>query len=632
MPPKAKANTKAKVTKPAPAAKVAATTKKATVPKRAAATKKTTAPAPAPAAPAKKAAPIKKAPAAKAPAKKATEAAASTSTTTKRKRGEEDDAPVPAKKAKAVASTRTTTKRTTKATPAPVAAPAPTKKAPVKKSAPVRKAAAAKNEPAEKATKAAASTTTTTKRKRDDSDAPAPTAAPAKKAAKAKLMKKGAVINEPPTQRLHVYVFGEGTAGELGLGTAKNAIDVKRPRLNPNLAADKVGITQIVAGGMHVIALTHDNKILTWGVNDQGALGRDTQWEGGLKDMDAAGEDSDSEDDDDNGLNPRESIPAEVDFSTTEVAEGTRWVQVAAGDSCSFALTDDGRVYGWGTFRGNEGIFGFNAETEIAQRPLLLPDLKKITAIAVGANHALALDSTGSVFAWGSGQQNQLGRRVVERTKIEGLKPREFGLPKGAKNGIAGIETGSYHSFAISKNGDIYSWGLNNFGETGIPDNAGQDDAVILKPQVVESLRGKNVTSIMGGGHHSLAATANGDCLIWGRIDGHQIGIADEDIAKMPEDIVMRDEKGDPRIVMVPTKVTAITGAVTQVATSSDHNIVVTKEGKAWSWGFSANYQTGQGQVDDVLVATMIDNTAVREKKLTGATTGGQFSILTAEA
>ena len=75
--------------------------------------------------------------------------------------------------------------------------------------------------------------------------------------------------------------------------------------------------------------------------------------------MDAAGDDDSDDEDDDNGLNPNESTPGEVDFSGTEVAEGTRWVQVVAGDSCSFALTDDGRVYGWGTFRGNEGIFGF---------------------------------------------------------------------------------------------------------------------------------------------------------------------------------------------------------------------------------------------------------------------------------
>ena len=579
------------------------------MPKRAAAQPKEAA------APAKPAA-IKKA----APKK----AAATTTTASKgTKRKSEDDAEAPPAKKPAVKKAAATTK---KATAAPTKKAAP-KKAAGKKPAATKKTAKSKAEAETSAPvvdEPAPKKVATTKKRKSADDAPV---APVKKT---KVLKKGAVINEPPTQRLQVFVFGEGTAGELGLGTAKGTIDVRRPRLNANLDPDKVGVVQVVGGGMHVIALTHDNKILTWGVNDQGALGRDTTWDGGLKDMDAAAEEDSDDDDEDNGLNPKESTPGEVDFSTCDIAEGTRWVQVAAGDSCSFALTDDGRVYGWGTFRGNEGIFGFDPQTNVAYRPILNPDLTKITRITAGANHVLALNTNGSVFAWGSGQQNQLGRRIVERTKLEGLRAREFGLPKGPRKGIVEIETGSYHSFAIDRNGNVWSWGLNNFGETGITENAGEDDALVLKPQIVEALKGKNITSIKGGGHHSLCATANGDCLIWGRMDSAQVGISREDIAKMGDDVVIKDEHGKPRILKIPQKVTAIKGHVTEVGTSSDHNVVVTKEGKAWSWGFSANYQTGQGTVDDVEVATMIDNTATREKVLTGVTTGGQYGILTA--
>ena len=170
-------------------------------------------------------------------------------------------------------------------------------------------------------------------------------AAPAKKA---RVIKKGSIVNQAPTDRLNIYVFGEGSSGELGLGTKKNAIDVKRPRLNANLPAGTVGVVQIAAGGMHVAALTHDNKILTWGVNDQGALGRDTKWDGGLKDMDDNASD-DSEDDDDAGLNPKESTPTAI--PSDAFPENAAFVQVAAGDSTTFALTDDGQVWGWGTFR-----------------------------------------------------------------------------------------------------------------------------------------------------------------------------------------------------------------------------------------------------------------------------------------
>jgi regulator of chromosome condensation len=174
---------------------------------------------------------------------------------------------------------------------------------------------------------------------------------PAKKvAAKSpvEIIKKLPTINSAPTQKMMVFACGEGSAGELGLGP-KKSVDVKRPRLNPLLDAKTVGVVQVATGGMHCVALTYDNKILTWGVNDQSALGRNTDWDGGLRDMDAKSVSSDDSDDSDTGLNPKESTPGAI--ADDAFPAGTKFVQVAAGDSCSFALTDTGLVYGWGTFR-----------------------------------------------------------------------------------------------------------------------------------------------------------------------------------------------------------------------------------------------------------------------------------------
>lgn len=194
---------------------------------------------------------------------------------------------------------------------------------------------------------AAPAKASSTKRKHDDDEISTATKAKAEK--KPRIVKPKEVINHAPTQRLHVYVFGEGSSAELGLGTAKTATDVKRPRLNPFLPADTVGVVQVATGGMHCAALTHDNKILTWGVNDQGALGRDTQWEGGMKDMDDEDDGDSSDNGSDSGLNPLEAVPTAVDMSA--FPEGTVITQLAASDSATFALTDDGEVYGWGTFR-----------------------------------------------------------------------------------------------------------------------------------------------------------------------------------------------------------------------------------------------------------------------------------------
>jgi regulator of chromosome condensation len=231
-------------------------------------------------------------------------------------------------------------KATTKATTT-------TKKAATTKADTAKSTAAAKKEAKPKAT---------TKAKGDaDAAASKITRAASKPAAKTKVSaaKKSPVesrkvepeINSTPTEILRVFACGEGSAGELGLGP--KGTEVKRPRYNALLDPEKIGVVQMSAGGMHVVALTHDSRILTWGVNDQGALGRDTSWEGGLRDVK---EDSDSDSDsDDEDLNPKESTPTAVDAS--HFPDGTKFVQVAAGDSCSFALTTTGHVYGWGTFR-----------------------------------------------------------------------------------------------------------------------------------------------------------------------------------------------------------------------------------------------------------------------------------------
>ncbi len=181
---------------------------------------------------------------------------------------------------------------------------------------------------------------------------PAPPATKRKAAAKKAPTKAKTILTRAPTDRLDIYVFGNGEQSELGLGPEKKAREVKRPRLNPFLDADKVGVVAMSVGGMHTAVLTHDNRIMTWGVNDQGALGRDTEWDGGVRDISDEKSDSgsdSSDEEDDEALNPRECTPTEIDVSS--LPENIIWTQLACTDSATFALTDEGLVYGWGTFR-----------------------------------------------------------------------------------------------------------------------------------------------------------------------------------------------------------------------------------------------------------------------------------------
>ncbi|KAF1365297.1 RCC1/BLIP-II [Lizonia empirigonia] len=428
------------------------------------------------------------------------------------------------------------------------------------------------------------------------------------------------------TEPLKVFVFGEGSSGELGFGATKKAIDVKRPRYNEALSNQNV--VRVAAGGMHVVALTKDNKILTWGVNDNGALGRDTSnAEIKLRDMDAD-EDSDS-DDETGGLNDLEATPTAV--SAEHFPEDTVFVDIAAGDSCTFALTTEGAIYGWGTFRKNEGILGFEKGNHTARFPVYIDGVTKVTQIACGTNHVLALDKDKHVFAWGNGQQNQLGRRVTERTLTESLQPNRVGFhdssAKRPSQRITQIACGDYHGFAIADDGHIWSWGVNNYCETGCPENAGADDASVLTPRIVHSLEAKDVQSISSGSHHNIAITKGGQVLVWGRCDGSQTGIPVEKLEAETDEAKVLKNNGKPKILIEPTPIPDLKNIVTG-ACGPEHTIVIDKDGKAYSWGFSANYQTGQGTDEDVEDPTHIDNTAVRDTKLTWAGCGGQYSVL----
>lgn len=66
-------------------------------------------------------------------------------------------------------------------------------------------------------------------------------------------------------------------------------------------------------------------KVITFGCNDEGALGRQTSTEGS------------------------ETLPGKVELVG-------KAVQISAGDSHSAALLEDGRVFVWGAFRVSQHI------------------------------------------------------------------------------------------------------------------------------------------------------------------------------------------------------------------------------------------------------------------------------------
>jgi regulator of chromosome condensation len=520
-------------------------------------------------------------------------------------------------------------KKTAVPVPEPKAKPAP---APAKSNKRKKSEEEASPQPEAKKAKVASETPEEPAEEMEvETEAPAPApkakAGPKPKGPRRVRGVKNEIIPVRYTEPLKVFVFGEGANGENGFGATRKAIDIKRPRYNELLTNHEV--VRVATGGMHVLALTKDNKILSWGVNDSGALGRDTK--GGkvkLRDLDADDSDSDSEDET-GGLIDVEATPTAI--SADYFPPDTTFVDIAAGDSCSFAITTEGAVYGWGTFRKNEGILGFKGKGDVAEYPQYIEGVTKATQVACGTNHVFVLTKDGNVFAWGNGQQNQLGRRLTERNLSEGLFPSKVGFRdlsfKKVSHKLVSISSGDYHGFAIAEDGHVWSWGVNNYCETGYPGNAGADDANVLTPRIVASLEGKNVQEVAAGSHHNIAFTKDGQALVWGRCDGSQTGLTTDFLASIDDEERLMKNNGKPKILIEPTPLPDLKNIVTG-SCGPDHSIVIDKDGKAHSWGFSANYQTAQGTDDDIDTPTMIDNTAVRDVKLVWAGCGGQYGVL----
>ncbi|KAK0141545.1 RCC1 domain-containing protein 1 [Merluccius polli] len=105
----------------------------------------------------------------------------------------------------------------------------------------------------------------------------------------------------------------------------------------------------------------------------------------------------------------------------------------------------------------------------IAHKPPLyrpLPPQLRAVSLALGAEHAVLLSGSGTVYTWGIGSHGQLGHSGLSAEK----EPRPVEALWGVR--IDSVATGGWHSACISAGGDLYVWGWNESGQLGLPSQA----------------------------------------------------------------------------------------------------------------------------------------------------------------
>ena len=87
------------------------------------------------------------------------------------------------------------------------------------------------------------------------------------------------------------------------------------------------------------------------------------------------------------------------------------------------------------------------------------------TQISAGNSHSLALDQNGNIYSWGRNNYGHLGNGTTTDSNTP-VQVKTTGTPMEGKK-IVQISTGIDHSLALDQDGNVYSWGRNNYGQLG---------------------------------------------------------------------------------------------------------------------------------------------------------------------
>ena len=179
----------------------------------------------------------------------------------------------------------------------------------------------------------------------------------------------------------------------------------------------------------------------------------------------------------------------------------------------TLALLGNGTVMAWGADDAGQAGNGTTSSHGLTH-PTPVSGLSEVVSISAGTAYSLALRRDGSVLAWGSDFQGQLG--------VEPIGPELCGigsspcskLPRvvsGLSN-VTAVSAGFRTSLALLNDGTVRSWGANKWGQLGdgspwesdIPVTGAVTESDV--PVVVTGLSG--VTAIAAGEQHDLALMA----------------------------------------------------------------------------------------------------------------------------
>jgi len=248
----------------------------------------------------------------------------------------------------------------------------------------------------------------------------------------------------------------------------------------------------------------------------------------------------------------------------------TTEAKIVAGTNHFIALTQDGKVYGWGS--NGSGELGQN-NTNIYKRPTYL-GIDDAIDIAAGYQSTVVLKKDGTVWMAGLNSDGQLGIESTESQSTFVQVKNEDGT--GYLTNIKSISAGQYTMFAITNDGEVYGWGENGSGQLGISNT--EDQKLPVKTTLT------NIKQISTSYYHTIALTEDGKAYVAGRNNEGELGIGQTTSSTITTWTIMKSTNGTSEMT-----------GIKQVATGYMHTVVLTDNGYMYATGNNGYYQLSDG-------------------------------------
>jgi alpha-tubulin suppressor-like RCC1 family protein len=226
------------------------------------------------------------------------------------------------------------------------------------------------------------------------------------------------------------------------------------------------------------------------------------------------------------------------------------------GDGC-FAVKDDGTLWAWGSntyYSGSSGYDGVigklgNFTDNIIPIPVKVETFSDVKSVSSGLLHTLVLKNDGTVWAWGSNYNGQLGDggKIALLDRTMGLPQIQNGIAKSKIENIAAVSAGSGLSIALKDDGTVWTWGIN-------PDSTYGSST----PSKVDGI--SDAIAISAGDNFYMALKSDGSVWVWGNNKYGQAGniIGSQSYLRSPVKITFDYNNKMPDAVMVTTDALAL--------------------------------------------------------------------------